>query len=515
MDLLDKLEQYCAEGYVPMHMPGHKRNTDILNMGNPYGLDITEIDGFDNLNNPTGILKQSMDRAAELYGAKRTWYLVNGSSIGLMSAISALTNRCGRILLARNCHISVYNAVYENELYPVYIYPEIVDNLWISGAISPDIVEKKLSVNMVDNSNKAGYGGGIEAVVITSPTYEGNISDIRKIADIVHQHNIPLIVDEAHGAHFGYSDRFPVSALNLGADVVVQSLHKTLPSLTQTALIHVSRDSLKPEEYSGKIDRYVKMFQTTSPSYLLMASIDRCISLMNSDKGRELTKDYVRRVESLRRSIGGLSFIRLAPSDDISKLVLYAENVNLHGKQLYDILLKQYGIQLEMASYRYVIAMTSILDKQEYYDRFLAALQDIDTKIARHDALCADSPDIYSESEDTIRGFGIRQSSDNNMEQFCGDIRLTPYEAVNSENELVGIKDSPGRISASTVCVYPPGVPLVCPGEVIKTGTAKLIIESIAQGLEVIGLEKQSSMIDGAAAKPQEDGREGKILCLK
>lgn len=510
MNLADRLNEYCAKSVVPMHMPGHKRNTDIFNMGNPYGIDITEIDGFDNLHNPTGILKESMQKAARWYNCARTWYLVNGSSVGLLAAVLALTERREAVLAARNCHISVYNAIYENELYPVYTYPEFVDNLWISHEISPEDVEKLLFVNKVDNVNNPNVRK-IGAVIITSPTYEGNVSDIKSIAKTAHKYGVPLIVDEAHGAHFRYSDSFPESALDLGADVVVQSIHKTLPSFTQTALLHVSNSAVNREYCIRRIDRYLNILQTTSPSYLLMASIDKCLDFLNSSDGKAMMEDYVVRLKALRGELGRLSVIKTAPVDDISKIVIYAENGYLQGKQLYDILLEQYGIQPEMASYRYVTLMTSMADKQDYYDRLLAALSDIDAKLAASSAGHGQSSDDYTASSagHTTLDTGNRQAYTTGAKPSQSsamphnEIKLIPYDAVNSDCVEVPFSECEGRISAATICMYPPGIPLICPGEVIGKAAVAAIGDALRQGFEIMGLSEDN------------ERNERKILCLR
>ncbi len=489
-DLFDRLENYCSSGYIPMHMPGHKRNTQLIDTGNPYGIDITEIDGFDNLHHPDGFLKEAQERAAQYYDAAKTWYLVSGSSIGLMSAILGVTSRHDTVLVARNCHISVYNAIYENELNPQYIYPKFVDNLWISSGILSNDVEKALK-NCVKNKKGSGKVG---AVIITSPTYEGNVSDIRAIADVVHKYGVPLIVDEAHGAHFKYSEKFPQSALGLGADVVVQSLHKTLPSLTQTALLHVGREAVNKKRLIADIDRYLNMFQSTSPSYILMGSINRCIRLMNSERGRAVMDNYTKELEKLRRRLEKLRVIKLAKSDDISKLVIYTEDGCLQGKQLYDILLKRYRIQLEMASLRYVIAMTGPGDTKEYYDRFYDALCEIDKELAGRSG----TSDIGS--SETV-----------NISRPV--IKMNLYDAVNCEDkESVEYHDACGRVSASTVCIYPPGIPLVCPGEVINRNMIDTVDNAFRDGLDVMGLEGLEAGLCGAA---QDERKIVKILCLR
>jgi arginine/lysine/ornithine decarboxylase len=462
-DLLMQLNDYANDDYVPMHMPGSKRNTELFYMENPYGIDITEIDGFDNLHNAQGILKEGMARAAKLFGAEETLYLINGSSAGIMAAICGATKKNDTVLVARNCHISVYNALYLNVLKPVYIYPqEMTDkngkSTGIYGKVSPEEVENKLKENQK-----------ITAVILTSPTYEGVVSDIKKIAEIVHRHNAVLIVDEAHGAHFPFSKAFPETAVQSGADAVIQSIHKTLPAFTQTALMHLNGGRIDRE----RVKRYWNIYQTTSPSYILMAGIEHCMTILEND-GEELFEKYIKRLRKLRENIKTLKNIFLLETDDISKVVLLTEN----GKKLYNILLDKYHIQLEMASQRYVIAMTSIGDKEEYYERFLQALQEIDMNFGRKD-------------ECVIR-----------TELCIAKPKMNIYEALNyEEKEQVKIDLTVGKISAQTVCFYPPGIPLLNPGEEITGEIVDVIKSGLSQKLEAMGIYRE------------EEG--DYILCLK
>ena len=228
---------------------------------NPFSIDITEIEGFDNLHHAEGILKESMRWAAGVYGADRTYYLVNGSSCGILSAIGAVMRPGETMLVSRNCHKSVYHGLILNSLKPEYVYPQIIEDLGIQGGISPDDVEKQLE-----------ECPEIRGVLIVSPTYDGVVSDISKIAEIVHRHNIPLIVDEAHGAHFPFGNGcFPKSALSCGADLVIQSLHKTLPSLTQTAVLHLKGNRVSRE----RLERCLQMYQSSSPSYVASDAAQR------------------------------------------------------------------------------------------------------------------------------------------------------------------------------------------------------------------------------------------------
>ena len=243
--LYKKLERYGQSDFYPFHMPGHKRNLASSAGKFPFERDITEISGFDNLHHAEGILLEAQENAAQLYGTRRCFFSVNGSTAALLSAISACVSKGGSILVARNCHKAVYHALYLRELQPVYIYPHEDSRLGINGGISPSRVERYLEEHPE-----------VEAVLITSPTYDGIVSNVEKIAEIAHRHEVPLIVDEAHGAHFRFSEYFPVSAADLGADIVIQSFHKTLPSMTQTAVLHVCSDRVdveKVKQFMGNV----------------------------------------------------------------------------------------------------------------------------------------------------------------------------------------------------------------------------------------------------------------------
>ena len=467
MDILTKLEEYSKAGYVPMHMPGGKRNTEYASTS---VLDITEIDGFDNMHNAEGIIKNASCRAAKLYGADKTLMLVNGSTAGILSAICGATKRKGKIIVARNCHVSVYNALIMAQLEPVYVIPEVDNDTGIYSGVSLEQIRK-----CVENNRDA------QAVIITSPTYEGVVSEVREIASYLHENGIPLIVDEAHGAHFKFSEEFPESAVKAGADIVINSIHKTLPALTQTALLHISGNYV---DYD-KVERFWNIYQTTSPSYILMASIDRCMRIIEG-QGDYIFKEYINRLKNLRENIAKLNNIRLMDSDDISKIILICDD----GKYLYDRLLDEYKVQLEMASFKYVIAMTSVADKQEYYDRFLEALQKIDESW---------ETGKYNNDAKTERDKGTSCYAINNKPQVC----MCPADAIDLMDEngyedlSVNSPDICGRISISSILIYPPGMPVVNVGERITGDVCRIINSAINAGLEVPGL------------------KEGKIRCLR
>ena len=266
--LYDKLKSYKDSGIYPFHMPGHKRN-DILNDGLlPYEIDLTEIEGFDNLHNACGCIREIEKKAEKLYRVNRAFLLVNGSTGGILSSIRAMTNFGDKIIVTRNCHKSVYNAIELCGLNPEYILPEYDENNGVFTSVSPHKLEELLRENP-----------DTKLVVITSPTYEGVVSDIKAIADICHKNGAMLFVDEAHGAHFPFSEKFPSEAVRCGADVAVVSLHKTLPSFTQTALLLTDNSEL-----SDKLQENLSVFETSSPSYILMSAIENCLDYISENK---------------------------------------------------------------------------------------------------------------------------------------------------------------------------------------------------------------------------------------
>ena len=280
--LYEELKKYCSSDSYPFHMPGHKRNMENL-IGNPYAIDITEIDGFDNLNDPQDIIKQSMEETAKFYGTKNTFYLVNGSTVGILAAITAVCKRGDKLLMARNCHKAVYNAVRLLELEPIYLPLQYLPKKKVFIGID----EERLQSILEENPD-------IKAVIITSPTYEGIVMHIQRIKMWIKQYKIPLIVDEAHGAHFPFYEKFPKSAITKGADIVIQSVHKTMPAFTQTALLHLCSDMVSADT----LQDCISIYQTSSPSYLLMAGIECAIAYGIEEKQR--WEDYYRMLMAYR-----------------------------------------------------------------------------------------------------------------------------------------------------------------------------------------------------------------------
>lgn len=498
--LLERLTEYAGSDAYPFHMPGHKRREipDGIPGGfpDPYGIDITEIDGFDNLHHAEGILKDAMDEAAAIYGADRSWYLVNGSTCGILSAVFATTENGGKILTARNCHKAVYHAICLNRLEAEYLYPEEITEFGINGGIRAEDVRKALEKDAMRCAGNSGDVRGkitkIQAVLITSPTYEGVVSDIRAIADAAHEYGIPLIVDEAHGAHLEYADQchsFPKSALEYGADIVIQSLHKTLPCFTQTAILHVKG---KPVD-QDRVSRYLSMFQTSSPSYLFMAGMERCIRYMDGD-GRNGMVRYEKRLEHFMKRMEGLQVLEVLDREicgkyrtvagwDPSKIVVSTMRAeDFHGEELAETLRRKYHLEMEMTAPEYVIAMTSLMDTEEGFERLGTALLEIDGAL-RH---CVESEQKKEKGESKEKE--RCETPEATESKVSHPIRrMLICEAMDADTERTALQDTVGKVSAEFVYLYPPGIPIIAPGEVFTDAIVEKIVAYKAAGLLVQG----------------------------
>lgn len=506
-DYLDKeLKKYGASDVYPFHMPGHKRQpvwrsesegsaacpdtNDVFYQASQ--IDITEISGFDNLHHPEGILAQAQDRMARVFGAERSFFLVNGSTSGLLAAISAAVEKGGKILIARNCHKAVYNAIYLRELSVEYVYP--MQTTWgIQGSIAPEDIRQKLAED-----------SQIQAVLLTSPTYDGVVSDIETIAQIVHAHNIPLIVDEAHGAHFGFSEGFPKKALALGADVVIESLHKTLPAFTQSAALHMQGDRIKPEN----IQKFLGIYQSSSPSYLLMAGLDRCVRIMET-QGTPLMKAYEKQLAGFYHRTKGLQYLKvLLPENTLaisamgekdisvnagvwrkepSKILIFCENAGMNGHQLARILLEEYGLELEMNAGHYVTALTSLMDTEEGFERLAAALKAIDEMIEEASAsTTGEKRDVLSDEKEN----NWRQMIDMLYQPKEKQMEIGP--ATECEATTLPFAQAAGKVSVEFAYLYPPGIPFLAPGEVIPKNLPEIVEILSSKGYEIQGLEDLS-----------------------
>ena len=475
-NIFDKLKNYSDSDYYAFHMPGHKRNLDLMDGTSPYLIDITEIDGFDDLHHAEGLLKEAQERAAKVYHASETHFLINGSTAGIISAILGTTEKGDSILVARNCHKSVYHAIYLNELDPVYLYPKFDTEQGLSTEIDVADVQKALEEHPK-----------IRAVMIVSPTYDGVVSDIEKIAEIVHEAGCLLIVDEAHGAHFGFDPYFPESANMYGADLVINSLHKTLPALTQTALLHVNGNMVNRR----KEKQYLDMLQTSSPSYILMASIDACIGMLeetletHSDarsdyKYKNIFSEYANRIEALRKDLKRLKYLKIIQTDntdryDRSKFVISVKHAPMSSHELYEILLHRYHLQMEMAAGNYVTAIMTCCDTADGWQRLGDALKEIDD-------FCVAADEPVQENRKLFAYPVLKQQ-----------ISLT--DALDAPKAQVPLTEAVGQTAGAFINLYPPGIPIVAPGEQITQEAVDVITRYRQMNLPVQGVDHDAITI--------------------
>jgi len=451
------LTRYSTMDICPLHMPGHKRNSQLLADNLPYNIDITEISGFDNLHDPRGIIKETSKIADALYGSNKTFLLVNGSSCGILAGIRAAVKHGDKIIMARNCHQSVYHAAELNALQTVYLLPKIDQQTGIGGSISPLQVKAAL-----DNNPDA------KLLVITSPTYEGVVNDIEKITAAAHKRGIAVLVDAAHGAHLGFSDYFPDNSIKSGADLVVHSLHKTLPALTQCALAHINSNLINHQKMAAEL----AIFETSSPSYILLASIDNCLRLLLKDKD-QLFKTYENNIKCFDYAIKDLKNLHIVCHGsnylnnhqclfdfDPGKIVISTRETNLTGTILANILREQYRIEPEMAGSDYVIAITSICDSKDNFKRLADALIAIDQAV------------IPNKSIKTMANVLPRQL-----------MRIS--EALDLNGTLIAFADATGMVSLEYVWAYPPGIPLLVPGEIIDKNIVKQIHSFVSAGINL------------------------------
>lgn len=464
--LTEFLLQHKDRQPVSFHMPGHKGSAIYREHG--YGpfldsimdCDITEIPAADNLFQPESVIKAAMERYRDLYGAKESYLLVNGSSGGLIAAILASVPKGGKLILARNCHKSIFNALSLGDITPVYAYPEIVEEYGILGSVSPEEVARCL-----------GQHPDAAAVILPSPNYYGICSDVEAIADVVHTHGKVLIIDQAHGAHLAFFAKygipgFPVAAESSGADVVIGSIHKTLASFTQTALLNLCSDRVDKYDLEDRL----QTIESSSPSYPLMASLDINAELMERH-GQTLMKDWAENLDwfyhHAEQEVPGLRIMRHELLD-ATKLNLDMSAYGLNGNQLEDLLMEK-DIFVELVTGNILMCMTGIGNKRCDFQRLLDALKEI----AKQRGLCGTD--------------GAGAEKPEQPKAVTASLKLT---AVPVRKERIKLEEAVGRVCASSVIPYPPGIPIVCPGEVFDEEVIAYISARRQAEEKVIGLDE-------------------------
>lgn len=455
--VFDALKRLKEEDSVFFHMPGHKGKNTLVNWGEFIPeIDTTETMGMDNLLDPRGIINESQELAAKVFGAKHTFYGVNGSTGSIYIALATITKPGDKVLVQRNCHKAVYNAMILNRLNPVYIYPNYNEKYHIMTGIDPKDVDEALSKDK-----------DIKAVVVTYPNYYGVCSDLESIANIVHKHNRILMVDEAHGPHMTFSERLPKSALACGADIVIQSTHKTLPSFTQTSMIHVGSDRIDINKLK---DRF-QLFTTTSPSYLFTASNEIAVAYMDTAEAKERMEKNIDKCEETIKRLNQIDRVFVFTGDDEDKTIFAKDNTKIlfridgiKASQVKRELYTKYNIRIEMTDYYYALALTSLMNDESDYERLIEAVEDL-AKTSPYEEISSMSVNIP-----------------------LPKIIMPIYDAYHGNKKQIDLKDSIGKVSATSIIPYPPGVPLVVPGEEITKEVYDQITSLMENNIEIVGL---------------------------
>ena len=467
------LMEHADRNPVSFHMPGHKGSS--IYRENGYGdfldkimdCDITEIPGADNLFQTEGIISETMKKYENLYEVKKSYLLVNGSSGGLIAAILACVKPGGKLIMARNSHKSVFNALGLASIEPVYAYPEEAEGCGILGEITAEEIAR-----CMDENPEA------DAVILPSPNYYGICSDVRSISEEVHKRGKVLIVDQAHGAHlrffekYGGAGGFPESAEKQGADIVINSIHKTLASFTQSALLNLCSDRVNPFLLEDRL----QAIESSSPSYPMMATLDINADLLE-DAGERLIRQWAENLDyfySEADRIPGLAV--LTPRNlDRTKLNIDMSAYGINGNGLEELLMER-DIFIELVTGNIVMCMTGIGNTRRDYERLLQALEEIASQLG----------------ENKTCGQAIRPAGQPEVLT-----RVLEKKAVPVEKEFVLIDEAAGRVCGSSIIPYPPGIPIVCPGEVIDEAVIEYVKARRGAGEKVIGLTAEDTVCVG------------------
>ncbi|MCR8745995.1 aminotransferase class I/II-fold pyridoxal phosphate-dependent enzyme [Romboutsia lituseburensis] len=454
--IINQLKEIVDIDLISFHVPGHKLGKVYEKLGyldivkNIYKMDTTEISGTDNLHSPEGIIKESQDRAAQVFKSDKTYYLVNGSTCGIQSAIMGVCSPNDKIIVNRDCHQSVINACILGDIEPTYILPKINKETNILEGVDIKEVLETIDKNL-----------DAKAILLTYPTYYGITYDLETICDYAHNRGMVVIVDEAHGSHLGLSTKLPRTALQQGADIVIQSAHKTLPSFTQSSMLHIKGDKVD----CNKICSILRIIESSSPSYLLMASLDLAVDIYET-KGEELMNDLLINIKDFEEKIKDNKLIDIYNEYDKTKIFISSKKLGITGYNLDTILRDKYNIQVELANYYGVLLICTIGNDRSDFKNMIDALNDISERYSLNKMINhIEYPMIIPEKV------------------------LNPREAFYKDKKNVKIYDSIGEVCGEYIIPYPPGISLLSPGEKISKEIIDYILLCNKKGMNISGIK--------------------------
>lgn len=485
--LLTALQQCATRSTAPFHTPGHKRGQSVdsalqaLLGDRVFAADLPELPELDNLFAPSGVLQQAQELAAQAFGAEQTWFLANGSTSGVIAAILATCDPGDKIILPRNVHQSAISGLVLTGAIPIWVQPEYDPSLDLAHSVTPDAIALALNQNP-----------DAKAVMIVSPTYLGVCGDVAAIAQLCHQHYVPLLVDEAHGAHFGFHPALPISALQAGTDLAVQSTHKVLSALTQAAMLHVQGTLINRD----RLTKALAFIQSTSPNYLLLASLDATRRQM-ATQGKELMEQTLQLASKARsqltqlpglslltpKSVGTPGFFALDPT----RLTVRVTGLGINGFKADELLNQQYGVVAELPTLRHLTFIISLGNTQA----------DIHQLVSSFAKLAAQRGGSRLQRERSTEGeWGVKldpqlsefKTQNSKLKTQNSKLippsrhQLSPRTAFFAAQETVVASEAMNRISAELVCPYPPGIAVLVPGEVITAGAIAHLHQTLMAG---------------------------------
>ena len=454
--IINKLNNIVDDDLISFHVPGHKLGKIYNRLGYTsiiekiYKMDTTEIIETDNLHSPDGIIKESQKRASKAFKSDKTYYLVNGTTCGIQASIMTVCSPKDKLIVNRDCHQSVINGCILGDVKPVYINSNINKKNNIIEGINIDEV-----INVIDSNLDA------RAILLTYPTYYGCTYDLKSICDYAHNRNMIVIVDEAHGAHLGLSYKLPKTSLEQGADIVIQSTHKTLPSFTQSSMLHINGNRVD----NNKLEMNLRIMQSSSPSYSLMSSLELAVDIYINN-GKELMKELLVNIDNFKDSIKDNIPIDIYNDYDKTKIFIESKKLGLTGYKLEEILRYKYNIQVELSNYYGILLICTIGNVSSDFELLKKSLIDIYDKYNK---------DIFLEEVIYPRDIPIQV--------------LTPREAFYKPKKSVKIYDSIGMISGEYIIPYPPGISLLSPGEIISKDIIDYVVYCNQNGMSVSGMK--------------------------